>query len=106
MKFVNLTPHEVRVFLEEGVSTRLAPSGQIARVLATTSDAGHFGNVPLVKTSFGEVSGLPDSEKGTLYIVSAMVRMALPSRKDLASPGDLVRDESGNVIGCRNLIVS
>ena len=51
-------------------------------------------------------SEIDDEQPDVLLIVSAMVRQALPDRKDLASPGDLVRDENGAVIGCGNLIIN
>ena len=31
-KFVNLTPHEIRVVKKDGSELRLPPSGQVARV--------------------------------------------------------------------------
>jgi hypothetical protein len=39
----------------------------------------------------------------TRYIVSAMVRVAVPLRMDVFSPADFVRDEKGTIIGCRAL---
>jgi len=59
-----------------------------------------------VTTSYGRVEGLPEPETGVLYLVSAVVRAAVPGRADVASPGDLVRDGEGNVIGCRHLILN
>jgi len=41
-----------------------------------------------------------------LYVVSALVRAALPARKDLASPAKLTRDGKGNITGCEALEVS
>jgi hypothetical protein len=37
------------------------------------------------------------------YIVSAMVRAALPDRKDLLVPSQQVRDDAGRVVGCKTL---
>ena len=68
--------------------------------------AGEVNGIALSRVTFGEVTGLPDPVEGTLYIVSALVRSALPARTDLASPGDLVRDAAGAVIGCKGLIVN
>jgi hypothetical protein len=36
----------------------------------------------------------------------AGVHAGVPHRRDVASPGDLVRDGGGIVVGCRNLIVN
>jgi hypothetical protein len=32
--------------------------------------------------------------------------MVLSDRKDLASPGELIRDDTGQIIGAQNLIVN
>jgi hypothetical protein len=63
-----------------------------------------MNGIQLVRKSYGSVDLPP--ETGDIYIVSNIVRQAFPDRKDLASPGDLIRDENGIVIGCKNLIVN
>jgi len=103
-KLVNLTPHEVRLVV--GDNTVVVPSSGVARVSTVTSSAGEFCGVPLARQVYGAVTGLPEPVEGTLLVVSALVRAALPGRADLASPGDLVRDAAGAVIGCRSLVVS
>lgn len=103
MRFVNLTPHAVRVV--DGIG-EIPPSGVVARCATTSTPAGSAGGIALVRTTFGAVECLPDAEEGTIFVVSALVRAAVPNRGDVASPGDLVRDASGSVIGCRNLIVN
>lgn len=79
MKFVNLTPHIVR--LNDG--TEFAPSGKIARVTSVYSsfDANGIANV-----KFGEVQNLPEPEDGIVYIVSALIAAACHARKDVVSP--------------------
>lgn len=105
MTLVNLTPHVINVILE-GSALALPTSGQVARVSSKSEKVGEAAGVPLFATTFGEVVDLPQPEEGVLYVVSAMVRAALSSRTDLASPGDPVRDGEGKVIGCRGLIVN
>lgn len=100
--FVNLTPHSVTVV--DGPT--LPPSGSVARCSSTSTPAGEHGGVNLVRTVFGAVEGLPDPVSGVVYVVSALVRAAVPHRTDVASPGDLVRNEAGQVVGCRNLVVN
>jgi hypothetical protein len=58
--------------------------------------------VPTVRTSYGEVTGLPDPQVGVVFIVSGMVASAAP-REDVMSPGELVRDAQGRIIGCYGL---
>lgn len=106
-KLVNCTPHAVRVHGEDGsVLVELPPSGGVARVTTTRTPAGGFAGVPLATTEFGEVEGLPEPQPDTMLIVSGLVRSALPGRADLASPGPLVRDETGRPTGCIGLTVN
>ena len=102
MTIINLTPHAITVV---GNAT-FAPSGAVARCASITSAAGSFDEIPLTSVSYGDVESLPAPQKGVLYVVSALVRAAVPSRKDVASPGDLLRDDKGNVIGCKSLVVN
>lgn len=101
-RFVNLTPHAVVVV---GGPT-LPPSGSVARCASASVPAGEHGGVALSRVTFGAVEGLPDPEAGVVFVVSALVRAAVPGRSDVASPGDLVRDAAGAVVGCRNLVVN
>ena len=39
----------------------------------------------------------------TYYVVSQLVKSALPNRVDLLVPAEVVRNSDGNVIGCRSL---
>jgi hypothetical protein len=88
------------------MSKNYVPTGIVPRLTQTSVEAGYFDGITLIRTEYGKVFDLPDEQEGTLLIVSAMVRLALPNRTDLASPGDLIRDEAGNIIGCKNLIVN
>jgi len=135
MKFVNLTPHNISVVNAEGIATLFQPSGQLARVAVKTVLAEHshdFEAVPLYVQRTGQVEGLPeraarcpycgclnytqwdstcaehpaDQPESTMYIVSALVRLALPGRDDLASPGELIRDDKGQPIGCKGLVIN
>jgi len=105
---VNLTPHEVVVvlFLEDETTFRFPSEGE-ARISVTESIIGGDRNgIPLITMEAKEVVGLPDPTENTMFIVSNMVRTALPTRKDLASPAQLVRNEKGHVVGCRAFVVN
>lgn len=104
LKIVNLTPHAISV-VGDGACT-LPPSGQVARVSSTTAEVRRVNGIPCYAVSYGEVQGLPEAEEDTLYVVSALVRAAVPHRTDVASPGELVRDNDGKPIGCRGLAVN
>ena len=98
---IKTTPHSINL---PGMT--IPPNGDIVRVSVALTDAGDFAGIPLVKGTYGEVTGLPPEKNGVLYIVSALVRAALPDRKDLASPAKLIRDEKGNITGCSALEIS
>ena len=105
LELVNLTPHAIN--LPQGI---VPPSGMIARVSVTLAPAGYLandaGNISLVRGCYGDVTGLPAAEKNTMFIVSGMVRNAIPDRLDLASPANLVRDDQGQIIGCQSLEIN
>lgn len=95
MKFINLTPHTVR--LNNG--TVFPPSGVVARVSATYSDFSPDG---IAEVKFGEPVGLPAPEEDTMYIVSGLLKQACPDRGDLVSPATghpaCRRDEGGRIL--------
>jgi len=101
--FINLTPHTVNVNDREFPSSGQA---EVARVSQTSKPAGVHDGIELVRANFGEVVDLPEQQTGVIFIVSAMVRSALPERKDLASPGEQIRDADGKIIGIKNLIIN
>jgi hypothetical protein len=105
MDIKNLTPHALNIVTPEGVVT-VAPSGMVARCSTTVTPAGVVNGIPLTRTVFGAVVNLPDPVDGILLVVSALVRGAVPERGDVASPGELVRDEAGQPVGCRGLVVN
>lgn len=106
----NLTPHEVKIFKLNGTAPDLdvvieANEGMVARVSCEYIKVDKkVDGIDLYRPVFGEVTGLPDYEEGVYLLVSTMVREALPLRSDLVSPGQLLRNDDGNVIGCLNLV--
>ena len=50
----------------------------------------------------GEATPLPGATEGVFMVVSGMVADC-SFRRDLVSPGPLVRDDKGKPIGCRGL---
>ncbi len=105
MTIINLTPHAINVVTGTGTVT-LPPSGAVARCATASAPAGEHEGIALARTTYGEVVGLPAPVAGTLFVVSALVRTAVPHRADVASPGDLVRDAAGQPTGCKGLVVN
>lgn len=109
LNIINLTPHVINLMPEgaDGPTITISPSGLVARcaverveVDAVTVD-GIF--VPVNRTLFGEVSGLPDPQPNTIFVVSALVAQAVPERQDVFVVDDAVRDDQGRIIGARAL---
>ncbi len=97
--FVNLTPH--RLVVVDGPT--IEPSGEIARVDASHVVIDHVDGVNIFAVHFGDVVGMPVAQDGVVFVVSALVAMRV-RRPDVMSPGQLVRDSQGRVIGCEGLI--
>lgn len=66
---------------------------------------GEIESIPVVKTEFGEVLGLPESAEVVTYIVSRITVEAAQaqdrSTDDLLVTSGAVRDSQGRIIGCR-----
>lgn len=102
MKLINLTPHKLTVNNGEGEVTEIAPSGIVARVAATKNETGCIDGIPVFKTTFGEIQDLPEAQEGVIYVASLLVAQAA-KRADVFSPGELLRNEQGQPIGCLGL---
>ena len=108
-QLVNLTPHDVKVIFEDGTTLSIPTSGTVARVATSNDTVGgvmtEAGTIPVKAVTYGEVTGLPDydPEKSQYFLVSSLVAARVPDRRDVLVPGDFVRDEKGNIIGCRSL---
>jgi hypothetical protein len=103
MTITNLTPHDIKIVLPAGDVRVIAKSGTVARVATTRAAGPEVDGIPTSMTSFGEVEGLPAPKRGTVYVVSGMVAARCSDRDDVFAPGELVRDDAGNVVGCRGL---
>lgn len=105
-QLINLTPHKLNVVTENGTVT-VEPSGTIARCSVTNTPVRILPNgVTLYRTVYGEVTGLPEEQEGVIYVVSGLVRGAVPTRLDVASPGELIRNEEGQPVGCNGLSIN
>ena len=100
----NLTPHEVRVIGEDGEEDKVfPPSGQVARLASVTQGGFALGGVGMVlEVEFGKLVDPPPEHLGAYYIVSLPTALAV-RRDDFLVPFNEVRDDSGRIIGCRNL---
>ena len=105
---VNLTPHNVNIVLDDGTIVTIERSGMVARCAQTTVQAGQIQysdsiSIPVSISKYGEVVDLPEPDGKHYYIVSRLIMNACQDRSDLLCPNELVRDDDGNIIGCRSL---
>jgi len=99
MNIINLTPH--RISLPNGRD--VLPSGYISRLNVVQSQVDILDGVPILESLTTKTVNLPEPEPDTYYIVPALVRCAMPGRRDLLSPSKLLRDAMGQIIGCAAL---
>lgn len=106
MNVINLTPHAITLESSAGTKT-YPPSETPARVSFTQTQTGEVDGFPIVKTSYGEITGLPAPAENTYYVVSMVVKAAAPNRTDLLCPdsGRAKRDANGNIMSVPGFII-
>lgn len=105
MKLVNCTPHKLDILLGDGTIRSIPASDTIARCEQRDEVVALFDGIWVTRVAFGKVVGLPEKRDGVGYIVSRIVAQALPERDDLFIPGPLIRDDAGDVKGCKGLSI-
>lgn len=111
MQIVNLTPHVLRLYAEDGETVLdEIPSHGVARVTSAPPTLGDWElPVPVATpTVYGEVEGLPEPQLGVVYVTSMLVAAAV-RRPDVISPGTgpndgCIRDGEGRISGVTRLI--
>ena len=100
---INLCPHSVN-FVLNGEDIQIPPSGQLARCRAITVRTGEvFMGIPVSRTVYGEVEGLPSARPHVGYIVSGLVKGRVPERLDVFAPSETIRNDAGQVAGAASL---
>lgn len=121
MAIINLTPHDVCLYLPYGLEESrggwhlpdgsairpvrtFAPSGVVARAAQRTVSVEAIDGVPCVQLTYGEPEHLPDPAEGTFLIVSALTvasaRSVGRTTADLLTVAETVRNSAGAVVGC------
>jgi len=105
MKIINKTPHPINIVNENNEIITVYPkSDSLIRLGMQTIQCDPLPDgTPTSRTQYGNAEGLPEYSEGTFYIVSQLIKSALPERTDLLVPAEVVRDETGNIIGCKSL---
>tara|TARA_E500000331_G_C17139166_1_gene661913 strand:+ start:303 stop:668 length:366 start_codon:yes stop_codon:yes gene_type:complete len=102
MQFVNLTPHTLNIH-SNGNVTDITPSGAIARVSTSYNQIETVAGINVYSCVYGSIDGLPEAQDNKIFVVSGVVKSAVPNREDVMSPGELIRDENGKPVGSNGL---
>jgi len=118
-KFVNLTPHEIKIITTSGREIIVPPSGKVFRLEEEDEAMGDIEGIEVVRRTFkvpAEAKEMFDDPEA-VYIVSLPALMALKTvRKEHPELMDIVticapdtgagavRDEQGRIVGTRRLI--
>ena len=100
-KLINLTDHTINP-----PGMRIPPSGAVARCEVDERHVGQVGAVKLLTRKYQQPENVPAPAPGVIYIVSAVVRLQMPNRTDVASPGRKICDDSGRVLGVTDLVLN
>jgi len=101
---VNLTTHPVKVMDHDSGENIVIPQDELAPARIDMDVVYEQGRGYIAHTHWGEVSNLPDPARvdgeRVYFIVSSIVKNALPDRLDLVVPSRVNRAPSGAIISC------
>lgn len=109
MNLVNLTPHPINIIVGKKIIV-ISTSGIVARCTTVISDLDPIAfegfKIPVTQSLIGEIINLPEKQDNTTYITSILVSTKAKQlgRTDVVSP-DTIRDELGNIIGCKGFLI-
>lgn len=123
MNIINLTPHALNIRQNDGSFLKVPPSGKVVRVECKRAKVDEEQGISLYAPVYGDIEGAEGIEmKGEeeyLLITSAIAKIPLrdylfeevdgayedgpPPYYRVASPGELIRNDSGEVVGCNGL---
>lgn len=112
MQVINLIQHTVNIYgknrIKDGPFQSYPASGEVARLRAIERSVplySELGNgVTCWLVEYGELERVPQPSPGIIFIVSLVAALAArDTRDDLVTPYQKVRNEAGQIIGCRYL---
>ena len=102
----NLTKRPIRIKVGDNLKIYWPDENNgPASVQSITTPVGTVDEVPVTKTSFGEITGLPKERDGVVYIVSAITARAARElgRVDCFVPNEAVMGDDGEVLHYKSL---
>lgn len=104
---INLTPHEVNIFIDEETMIVLPKCETPARCTTSNVYLGEFEGVPIYHVVYENVLNLPNPQVGVIFVVSAIVAQAVKNRDDVFAPDSgtsAIRNSSGQIVAVRGLL--
>lgn len=106
MDVVNLTPHEVKIYVDENTFITIPKAEEPLRLEEESEfvDAIELNgyDIMIYSKKYHPANELPPEEEDVYYIVSALVARAYPNRHDFLIPNDMIRDDDGRIVMCRS----
>lgn len=114
MKLINYTPHEINIGDGKGNFFTVPKGDSVIRVSSKKEQIGELEGFPVFSQPIlshlkrEELPGMEDWDNLTYGIVSMVVKQAIAKQfpeiaHKFLSPGELIRDEKGQPIGCLGL---
>lgn len=106
-KIFNLTPHRINIINDDGVEIMSFESMGVARADSSETVVDNINGIDIVHMTYGAPIGLPEYADEVFYIVSMLTISAAISvgrtTDDLLTTADLVRNDKGQIVGCKKL---
>ena len=97
---INLTPHDIVLYIND--KPVLYESQGVVRANCESELVGTINGINVYKNKYTSIDKMPKYKKGTYYIVSRIVAEIMRNRKDLLLANETVRDDKGQIIGCKS----
>jgi len=104
-KIINLTHHPITIMNKKGELVTIPPSGQIARADFDVIQVDEIDNIPIYEIKYKNIVGLPEPKEGVIYVVSAIMKNAVPDRRDVVATFNVDRID-GKPTHCKGFRVN
>jgi len=107
MKLINLTPHNIDIVKMDGTTLSI-PSSGVIRAKQELESYQVIDGIKVARYTYGEPIGVPETlDPDAIYIVSKLALESCRSHgidtSNFLIPGELIRDDTGRIIGCESL---
>lgn len=102
MNIINTTPHEIVIFNDNLEIVKVFETqNQLFILEEIIVSEMELEGIPFQLVQYLTNQDLPVIQENVYYIVSSIVQLNFPERKDFITPTDFVRDKQGQIIGAK-----